>query len=153
MDMKVRPSPWKTLGVLAIVLVLGAGIIFSFTFSLFLKPIKEWGWQPYVIIGIWVLLSIGLTISAFLFTYYEVFKKYVMVTRGNKKLIYYFSDVVYIDEKQYEKGRTIAFYTRQGHVRYLMGDKKDVLYKAMIANCQNRLSEEEFRIKYPQVKI
>ncbi len=153
MYMKVRPSPWKTIGILALVLVFGAGIIFSFTFGLFLKPISQWDWKPYVIIGIWVLLSIGLTISALLFTYYEVFKKYVTVVRGNKKLIYYYSDVVYIDEKQYKKGRMIAFYTRQGHARYLLGDKGDVLYNAMLTNSSNRISEEEFKSKYPQVKL
>ena len=151
--MKVRPSPWKTLLVVAIVMLVGGAIIFSFTFNIFLKPINEWGWQPYVVLGIWLLLSIGLAIASLLFTYYEVFKKYVTVTRGNKKLIYYFSDVVYIDEKQYEKHKTIAFYTRQGHTRYLMGDKKGILYQAMIQNCQNRLSEEDFKRKYPQVKL
>lgn len=151
--MKVRPSPWKTLLVVAIVMLIGAAIIFSFTFNIFLKPINEWGWQPYVVLGIWLFLSIGLAIASLLFTYYEVFKKYVTVTRGNKKLIYYFSDVVYIDEKQYEKRKMIAFYTRQGHTRYLMGDKKDILYQAMIQNCQNRLSEEDFKRKYPQVKL
>ena len=151
--MKVRPSFWKTLGILAIVIVLLAGIIFGFSFNLFLKPIQNWGWQPYVIIGVWAILSIGLGIAAFLFTYYEVFKKYVQVTRGNKKLIYYYSDVVYIDEKQYNRGKMIAFYTKQGHVRYLMGDKKDILYQAMLKNCTNRLTEEEFKSKYPQVKM
>lgn len=151
--MKVRPSFLKTLIILIVVLILGAGIIFSFTFNLFLKPIKDWGWQPYVIIGVWLALSVGLCLMTFLFTYYEVFKKYVAVTRGTKKLIYYFSDVVYIDEKQYEKGRMIAFYTRQGHVRYLMGDKKDILYQAMLKNSANRLNEEDFKRKYPQVKM
>ena len=153
MCMKVRPSFSKTIIMLLIIIVIGAGIIFSFTFNFFLKPIKSWGWESYTIIGIWIAFSIGLILFTFFFSYYEVYKKYVTVIRFRKKLIYYYSDVVYIDERQYEKGRTIAFYTKQGHVRYLMGDKKGVLFKAMIANCQNRLSEEDFRIKYPQVKI
>lgn len=151
--MKVRPSPWKTLLILVIVMLVGAAIIFSFTFNLFIKPINEWGWPPYVILGIWLLLSVGLGLVTFLFSYYEVFKKYVAVTRGNKKLIYYYSDVVYIDEKQYEKRKMIAFYTRQGHTRYLMGDSKNILYQTMIQNCQNRLDEEDFKRKYPQVKL
>ena len=151
--MKVRPSYLKTLIILIVVSIIGAAILFSFTFNLFLKPIKDWGWQPYVILGVWLALSVGLALMTFLFSYYEVFKKYVAVTRGNKKLIYYYSDVVYIDEKQYEKKKMIAFFTRQGHVRYLMGDKKNILYQTMIQNCQNRMSEEDFKRKYPQVKL
>lgn len=151
--MKVRPTLGKTILILAVIIVVGAGIIFSFSFSLFLKPIKEWDWRPYTIIGVWTALSAGLVIATFLTGYYEVYKKYVVVHRGNKKLIYYFSDVVYIDEKQYEKSRTVAFFTRQGHSRYLMGDKGDILFKAMIANATNRLDEETFKAKYPKVKL
>ena len=67
--MKVRPSPWKTLLILVIVMLVGAAIIFSFTFNLFIKPINEWGWPPYVILGIWLLLSVGLCLVTFLFSY------------------------------------------------------------------------------------
>ena len=151
--MKVRPIAWKTALILLAVILISAGTIFSFTFTFFLKPIKDWGWQPYTILGIWALLSIALVVLTFTFNYYEVFKKYVAVKRGNKTLIYYYSDVVYIDEHQYTKGKMIAFYTRQGHTRYLIGDKKDILYTTMIQNCKNRLSPEEFRAKFPQVKL
>ena len=123
------------------------------TFNFFIRPISEWGWQAYTIIGIWAALSIGLIILTFVFSYYEVYKKYVTVKRAGKSLIYYYSDVVYIDEKQYEKKKTIAFYTNKGHSRYLIGDRKDILYKTMLANCKNLLSEEQFKFKYPKVKL
>lgn len=151
--MKVRPIVWKTALILLGCIILAAVIIFSFTFSLFLKPIQNWGWKPYVIIGIWFVLSIGLVIITFMFSYYEVFKKYVAVHRAGKTLIYYYSDVVYIDEVQYQKHKLIAFYTKQGHPRYLMGDKKDILFNTMQQNCKNRLSSEDFAIKYPKVKL
>lgn len=151
--MKVRPSFRKTIIMLLIIILIGAGIVFSFTFSFFLKPIQNWGWEPYTIIGIWLAFSIALVILSFFFYHYEVYKKYVTVVRLNKKLIYYYSDVVYIDESQYEKSKTIAFFTRQGHSRYLVGDKKDILYNTMLANCTNRIDSEEFRRKYPQVKL
>ena len=138
---------------LIIVIILGAAIIFGITFNFFIKPIKDWDWVPYTIIGIWGALSIGLIILTFAFSYYEVYKKYVTVKRAGKSLIYYYSDVVYIDEKQYEKKKTIAFFTKQGHTRYLVGDKKDILYKTMLANCKSLLSEEEFKFKYPKVKL
>ena len=151
--MKVRPRFWKTLGILGVIILVGGAIIFGTTFNLFLKPITEWGWQSYLVIGLYVTFSVGLIIATFLFSYYEVYKKYVAVKKGTKTLIYYYSDVVYIDEAQYEKSKTIAFYTRKGHVRYLIGDKKDILYQTMLANCKDLITKEEFQIKYPKVKI
>ncbi len=151
--MKVRPAIGRTIGILIILIILGAGIIFSFTFNLFLKPIDQWGWQPWVIIGVWAALSIGMILLTFLTSYYEVYRKYVSVKKGTKTLIYYYSDVVYIDEAQYRKNKTIAFFTNQGHSRYLMGDKKDILFNTMLQNCKNRLTTEEFRQKYPKVKL
>lgn len=150
--MKVRVSIFRTLWALIIVSVLGAGLIFGLTFNLFLFTFP-YDWRQYLIIGIWAILTIGLFLLTFLFSYYEVFKKYVMVHRGTKKLIYYYSDVVYIDEEKSERKKTITFYTRQGHTRYLMFDKHNVLYKTMLANCKNRLSKDEFERKYPQVKL
>ena len=151
--MKARPLIWKTVLVLLAVIFLAAVILFSFTFNLFLKPIQNWGWKPYVVIGVWLFLSIGLVVVTFLFSYYEVYKKYVLVKRMGKTLIYYYSDVVYIDERQYQKHKTIAFFTRQGHTRYLMGDKKDILFNSMLQNCKNLMDEETFRFKYPKVKL
>ena len=151
--MKVRPIFWRTLLLLIIGILFGAAVIFGFSFSLFLKPFSEWGWQPWVIIGVWVVLSIGLIIATFVLSYYEVYKKYVAVKRGTKTLIYYYSDVVYIDESQYGKKKTIAFFTRQGHARYLIGDKNDILFRTMLANCHNLMSEQDFKFKYPKVKL
>ena len=51
------------------------------------------------------------------------------------------------------KKKTVTFYTRQGHARYLIFDRKGLLYKVMIANCTNRLTKEEFHQKYPKVKL
>ena len=151
--MKVRVPIWKTLLILLGVVIVGAGIIFGFTFYLFLKPITEWGWQQYLIIGMWVSFSIFLTLSTILSSYYEVNKNYVIVQKGTQRLVYNYSDVVYIDEKQSEKSKMVCFYTKQGHARYLMFDSKGMLYKVMLANCKNRLTDEEFREKYPKVKL
>ena len=151
--MKVRVPIWKTLLILLGVVIVGASIIFGFTFYLFLKPITEGGWQQYLIIGMWVSFSIFLTLATILSSYYEVNKNYVIVQKGTQRLIYNYSDVVYIDEKQSEKSKMVCFYTKQGHSRYLMFDSKGILYKVMLANCKNRLTEEEFKERYPKVKL
>ena len=151
--MKVRINPWRILPILLAIILLGAAIIFGFSFSFFLKPVTQWDWRSYAMIGLWVGMSVILIIVTLTTSYYEVFKKYVVVHRGTKKLIYYYSDVVYIDEKQSEKKKNIHFYTRQGHCRYLLFDKKGILYETMLANCKNRLSDEEFKEQYPNVRL
>ena len=151
--MKVRVPAWRILGLLAIIIVFAAGVLFGFTFNLFLKPIKEWNWQPYAIIAIWLAMSVFLIVAALCSSYYEVNKKYVVVVKGRQRLVYNYSDVVYIEEEQSVKKKTVAFYTKQGHARYLMFDSKGILYKAMLQNCTNRLTKEEFEQQYPKVKL
>lgn len=151
--MKVRVAAWRLLLILLIVIVLGAGVIFGFTFQMFLKPVSTWSWHPWAVIAVWVGISVFLIVAALLGSYYEVEKSYVVVHKGTQKLVYNYSDVVYIDEEQSMKKKMVCFYTRQGHCRYLMFDKKGILYKVMIANCKNRLSKEEFKERYPQVKL
>ena len=151
--MKVRVPAWRILLILSVVILIAGGIAFAFTFDLFLKPIKDWSWQPYVIITVWLAISAFLITAALLGSYYEVEKKYVVVHKGKQQLVYNYSDVVYIDEEQSVKKKMVCFYTKQGHARYLMFDSKGILYKVMIANCTNRLTKEEFKERYPKVKL
>ncbi len=151
--MKVRPLVRKTILMLLVAILIIGAIIFGFTFTLFLQPLNQWDWKPFVVIGAWILLSASVVVFTFVFSYYVVYKKYVEVKRLGKTLVYYYSDVVYIDESQYSKNKTIAFFTRQGHPRYLIGDKKDILYTTMIQNCKNRVTPEDFQRLYPKVKL
>ena len=151
--MKVRINVWRIIPILIVIVLFGAAVMFGFTFMFFLKPIKDWNWIPYTLIGIWAALSIALFVITLTTSYYEVYRKYVVVHRGWKKLTYYYADVVYIDEAKSEKKKNIHFYTRFGHARYLLFDKKGILYKTMIANCKNRIGDEEFKEKYPNVKL
>lgn len=151
--MKVRVPIWRTSLLILGISLVGALLIFSFTFSLFLQPINKWSWNAWAIIAVWFILTLGLFLASIFTSFYEVEKKYVVVHKGHQKLIYYYSDVVYIDEEKSLKKKTVTFYTKQGHSRYLMFDSRGILYKVMIANCKNRLTKEEFEIKYPQVKL
>lgn len=151
--MKVRVPAWRLLLFLILIILIGGAVTFGFSFSEFLKPIKEWSWIPWVILAIWISLSTFLIIAVLLGSYYEVEKRYVVVHKGKQKIVYNYSDVVYIDEEQSERRKMVCFYTRQGHTRYLLFDKKGILYKVMLSNCKDRLSKEEFKSKYPQVKL
>ena len=68
-------------------------------------------------------------------------------------MYYYYNDVVYIDEAQTEKRRVLCFATNKGHARYLPFDKYGEIYKAFKNKCHNLLSQEEFRIRYPNIKL
>ena len=150
--MKVKVSFIRLLPAVLTVIILGAGLIFGMTFNLFLFTFP-YDWRQFTIIGVWAALSITLIVLTITTSYYEIQRKYVIVHKGTKKLIYYYSDVVYIDEALSERKKMIHFFTNQGHVRYLAFDRKGILYKTMLANCKNRLSKEEFASKYPKVKF
>ena len=150
--MKVRISLKRLIGPLIAIIFIGGLIIFGLTFYLFIFQFP-YDWKQYTIIALYVAGSITLIIAVRFSTSYEVNKTYVTFNKGRTQLIYYYSDVVYIDEEKSEKKKLIHFYTRQGHCRYLYFDEKDLLYKTMLVNCKNRLSKEEFEEKYPQVKL
>lgn len=149
--MKVRVPFWRTLISFAIATLILA-VAFFFLFSgLFLR--SNWDWRQPTIIGSVIVFSIVFLLMSIKRNYYVVNRKYVTVVRGRRELVYYYSDIVYIDEKQSEKKKTICFYTNKGHARYLQFDKDNVLYKAMLAGSKNRLTDEEFKERYPNVKL
>lgn len=150
-DMKVRPLFWKTLLTVIICILICGAILFVVCLDLFLNT--KWGWQQPTLIAIWGALSIILILYTLFGTYYEVERKYVVVHKGFKKLIYYYVDVVYIDEEKSVKKKMVHFYTNKGHTRYLTFDKKNILYRTMISNCKNRITAEEFAMRYPKVKL
>lgn len=150
--MKVKVSFIRLLPAVLTIIILGAGLIFGMTFNLFLFTFP-YDWRQYTIIGVWLALSITLVVLTISTSYYDIQRKYVIVHKGTKKLIYYYSDVVYIAEDISERKKIINFYTKQGHTRYLVFDRKGILYKTMLANCKNRLDKEEFEKRYPKVKF
>ena len=149
--MKVYPLIRKTILMLVVSILVGAGIVFGMTFHLFL--FTKWGWAQPTIIAIFAVASLVLIVLGPRAVYYEVNKKYVIVSKYGKKLMYNYADVVYIDEKLSEKKKVVHFYTNKGHTRYLVFDRQGLLYKTMLHNCKNRISEEEFHQTYPNVKF
>lgn len=149
--MKVYPLLRKTMVMLiASVLFVGVLIFLMFMNTFLTWP---WDWKQWLIIGLWALSGIALMVITPFNIFYEVNKKYVEVTKYGKKTIYYYADVVYIDEEKSEKKKVVHFYTNKGHARYITFDQKGLLYKTMLANCKNRLSKEEFEINYPNIKL
>lgn len=131
-------------------LVLG-GVFFLIFFKQFTT--LPWDYLPYLIISIWLVGAVVFYILTIKFNYYTLYKKYVVVHRYTKQMTYYFSDVLYIDEVQSEKKKTIIFVTNKGHSRYLIFDKKNILYPIMKEKCQNTISKEQLMKKFPNLDL
>ncbi len=143
--------PGKRLFIIILTAILSMGIIlFLICINLFL--FQAWSWPQWVIIAVWVIFSILIAVLTPFNLYYYCTKAYVEEIKFNKRLVYNFSDIVYINEELSEKKNKVIFYTRFGHVKELYFDSKKVLYKTMLVNCKNRLSKEDFERKYPNVK-
>ena len=128
-----------------------AVLLFVYCIQLFI--FQSWGVIQFVLIGVFVAISILMLVLSLTRNFYVIESKYLVIVKGNKEMYYHYSDVVYIDKAQSEKKRVLSFYTNKGHVRYLPFDKEGKIYSTFCNKCHNVLSEEEFRLRYPNVKL
>ena len=149
--MKLPVSRKRTLITFAIADLIFAVLIFLSCFSLFV--LQEWGVVQFIIIAIYVIISVLMLVLSLTRNFYVIESKYLVNVKGTKEMYYHYKDVVYIDKTQSEKKRVLCFYTNKGHVRYLPFDKDGKIYETMCNKCHNLLSDEEFRSQYPNVKI
>ena len=149
--MKVNVDIKRTLKLFVIMDLLFAVLLFLSCINLFL--FTKFGPVQIIVISIYVLMSILMLVLSIKRNFYVIENKYIVAVRSFKNMYYHYNDVVYIDKVQSEKKRILCFYTNKGHVRYLPFDAKGEIYKAMVKKCHNLLSEEEFKKKYPNVKL
>ncbi len=149
--MKVPVDRRRTILIFIIMdLLFAVGLFLSCT-TLFL--FQKWGVIQILIIILYVLTSIGMLVLSLVRNFYVIENKYLVQVRAFKEAYYHYNDVVYIDKEQSEKKRTLVFYTNKGHVRYLPFDRNGEIYQAMLKKCNNLLSKEEFKKRYPNVKM
>ena len=149
--MKVTVDIKRTLTIFFIVDIIFAVLLFLSCVNLFL--FTKFGVLQVLIILLYVGVSIIMLVLSLKRNFYVIENKYLVAVRGFKNMYYHYNDVVYIDKRQAEKKRTLAFYTNKGHVKYLPFDKNGEIYQTMLKKCNNLLSEEEFKKRYPNVKI
>ena len=133
-----------------------ADLIFAvllFLSCIYLFFFQKWGVIQYLVIGLYVIISVFMLVMSLTRNFYVIEKKYLVVVKGYKNMFYNYEDVVYIDKAQSEKKRVLAFVTNKGHTRYLPFDKDGKIYTTMCNKCHNLLSEEEFKEKYPKVNL
>ena len=149
--MKVPVDRRRTILIFIIMDLLFAVGLFLSCMTLFL--FQKWGVIQILIIILYVLTSIGMLVLSLVRNFYVIENKYLVQVRSCKEAYYHYNDVVYIDKEQSEKKRTLVFYTNKGHVRYLAFDRNGEIYQAMLKKCNNLLSKEEFKKRYPNVKM
>ena len=149
--MKVPVDRRRTILIFIIMDLLFAVGLFLSCMTLFL--FQKWGVIQILIIILYVLTSIGMLVLSLVRNFYVIENKYLVQVRAFKESYYHYNDVVYIDKEQSEKKRTLVFYTNKGHVRYLAFDRNGEIYQAMLKKCNNLLSKEEFKKRYPNVKM
>ena len=149
--MKVPVDRRRTILIFVIMDLLFAIGLFLSCMTLFL--FQKWGVIQILIIILYVVTSIGMLVLSLVRNFYVIESKYLVQVRAFKEAYYHYNDVVYIDKEQSEKKRTLVFYTNKGHVRYLAFDRNGEIYQAMLKKCNNLLSKEEFKKRYPNVKM
>lgn len=149
--MKVTVDIKRTLTIFFIVDIIFAVLLFLSCINLFL--FTKFGVLQVLIILLYVGVSIIMLVLSLKRNFYVIENKYLVAVRGFKNMYYHYNDVVYIDKAQSEKKRVLCFYTNKEHARYLPFDKNGEIYKTMLKRCHNLLDDEQFKAKYPNVKL
>lgn len=129
---------------------IGAAVLFLALINFFLR---KWDAMQIIAIIAYVVVMILILILATTTQYYEINKKDITDCKFGKKFIYFYSDIIYIDEEQSQKSRVLTFITNKGKVVYLNFDKEGLIYKAATTKCKNLITLQEIRTKYPYIKI
>ena len=149
--MKLPVDRKRTIIIFVVADLIFAVLLFASCINLFL--FQKWGVVQILIIALFVIISVFMLVLSLTRNFYVIESKYLVVVKGTKEMYYYYNDVVYIDEAQTEKRRVLCFATNKGHARYLPFDKDGEIYRAFKNKCHNLLSQEEFRIRYPNIKL
>ena len=148
--MKVRIPATKILIMWAIIFVVFSGLIFLFFFNLFLST---WDFRQPIIISLYTIAMLAILAVSLSTQYYEINKRDITEAKFGKKYTYFFSDIIYIDEAQSVKSKTLCFVTKQGKVKYLSFDKEGKIYEAAITKCKSLITREELEVRFPGIKI
>ena len=147
--MKVKVDVKRTIRLFIITDLIFAALLFLSCINLFSK----FGAVQILVILVFVAVSILMLVLSLKRNFYVIENKYIVVVRSFKNMYYNYSDVVYIDKEQSERRKILCFATSRGDARYLPFDAKGEIYKTMLKRCNNLLSEEEFKRRYPNVKL
>ncbi len=134
-------------------IILGVALTMIFFRRFYTSEYWPWDWSQWLILGLWLGLSAVFYVISIFSNYYLVSKTEVEVVRWRRKTHYRFDNIIYIDREISERKKIVCFFTRDGLKKYIQFDSKGKLYKIMIKECHNLMSQDEFMIRYPNVKF
>ena len=149
--MKLPVDRKRTIITFIIADLIFAALLFVSCINLFL--FQKWNAIQIAIIVLFVAISVFMLILSLTRNFYVIENKYLVVVKGRKEMYYNYNDVVYIDEEKSERKKTLCFFTRQGHTRYLPFDKEGKIYTTFLNKCHNLLSKEDFEKQYPEIRL
>ncbi len=131
--------------------ILGAVVLFAF------YSLAGWIWPPtsthYMLLAVWALSTILFVVLSLTQTYYILEGRNLVHHQINKEYVYDCKDILYVDEEYSQKHKTLCFYLDSGAVRYLIYDKKGLIYDHVMEKAINRISREEFQARFPNTRL
>ncbi len=128
-------------------------IIFYISFQLSSGQFYPFHISFYIYTPILLGLAIMFTVMSLTQTYYVLEKTRFVHVKLGKVYAYNFKDIIYVDEKWSTKHKMIAFITKDSSkIKYLAFDKKHVIYDKILEKSP-LMSEEEFKIRHPNIKF
>ena len=116
-NMKIPVDRKRTLINFVIADLIFAALLFASCMFIFL--FQKWNVVQYLIIALYVIISIFMLVLSLTRNYYVIERDYLVVVKGNKEMYYHYNDVVYIDRIQSEKKRVLCFaLTKATHVTF-----------------------------------
>jgi len=151
--MKVKISAKKNLTIFIVAFLICGVAFFLCCINLFIFT-KPWTYIQWLLIGLYLTLSIFLLIISFITNYYVINETNFEVHRFGKITIYDYKNIIFIDELEASKHHNIAFMVKSiPSMRYLSFDKEGLLYNKMMEKSKNLMSREEFHGRFPNVRL
>ena len=107
----------------------------------------------YLLLGAWTVVTILYLVFANRLNYYELTKRELIHYRNKNQMRYVYKDIWYIDEHYSANKKSIRFFTNQGDERYIIHDKKRIIYTELLKRCPNLLTKEAYLTKFPKLKM
>ncbi len=147
--MRLKISFWRLFKIGIIATLIGAVLVFLGFYQFFVT--SNWTVFQWLIIMVYLAICICIFIAVYFNHYYEVTNKEIIVKRLGKVLHYRFNEILYIDEEQSRKKKTVTFVTKRGDAVYLTYDKEGKLLDILLKECKNLISLEELKSKFPNI--
>lgn len=128
-------------------------IISAIVFYLMLGVVWPPTLKHYLVFAGWTILTLIYLIYAYKMGYYEITKHEIKQRKGGNVLTYPFKDIIFIDEPYSSKKSYIHFVTNKGDERFLLHDKKRLVYKAIVERTSNLKTKDEVNRMFPKLKL